>query len=120
MPTCNRCRSAPRAENSHLCPECRQLCAKCQENPRAPGQSYCSGCWNAYKKRWRKTDGWLSSGARKRNNARSYANVYLQRGKIQKGPCEIEGCPEPPLMHHSDYSKPLEIRWLCRQHRPSD
>lgn len=36
-------------------------------------------------------------------------------GKLTKGPCEI--CGETDVQgHHDDYSKPLEVRWLCRQH----
>jgi hypothetical protein len=47
--------------------------------------------------------------------ARSYANVYLRRGKIMRRPCERCGSPDAE-MHHDDYSKPLEVRWLCRDH----
>src|SRR6266851_7628737 len=31
------------------------------------------------------------------------------------GPCEICGVT-PAQGHHEDYSKPKEVRWLCRQH----
>ena len=30
--------------------------------------------------------------------------------------CEIEGCFVLGERHHDDYNKPLEIRWLCRNH----
>lgn len=61
---------------------------------------------------WRKTHR-LTGEALVRANARSYANVYLRRGKIQREPCVDCGCDEAE-MHHEDYSKPLEVVWLCR------
>lgn len=50
-----------------------------------------------------------------KGNCRSYAGVYLRRGKIQK-PDECSCCKDAPVeqMHHEDYGKPLEITWLCR------
>ena len=46
-------------------------------------------------------------------NARSYAHVYLKRGKLKKEPCQECG-DLISEMHHPDYSKPLKIIWLCR------
>lgn len=42
----------------------------------------------------------------------------LRSGKLVKGPCECEGadCNGPVHAHHDDYSKPLEVRWLCGLH----
>lgn len=55
----------------------------------------------------------LEPEAKKRQIARDYARVYLRRGKIQRQPCLMCGSDQAE-MHHEDYSKPLEIRWLCR------
>lgn len=39
----------------------------------------------------------------------------IRQGKIKRQPCEI--CQEPDAQgHHFDYSKPLEVRWLCPKH----
>lgn len=66
---------------------------------------------------WRRTHP-LTPEQRRRDNCRSYANVYLRRGKIQRGPCVDCGVEPDEFgdveMHHADYSKPLEITWLCR------
>ena len=39
----------------------------------------------------------------------------LKSGKILKSPCEICG-DFNTNSHHDDYSKPLDVRWLCRSH----
>lgn len=39
----------------------------------------------------------------------------VKAGKISRLPCEVCGDPKVDA-HHADYSKPLEVRWLCRQH----
>lgn len=36
-------------------------------------------------------------------------------GELPRQPCEVCGDPKTDG-HHDDYSKPLEIRWLCRSH----
>jgi rubrerythrin len=51
--------------------------------------------------------------SRARRNARAYANVYLKRGKIERTACVRCGGPGEN-MHHADYSKPLEVTWMCR------
>ena len=55
----------------------------------------------------------ISSEARRREIARSTANVAVRRGKLQPQPCETCGNPTAEK-HHSDYSKPLQVIWLCR------
>lgn len=39
----------------------------------------------------------------------------LRIGNIARLPCEVCGA-EKVDAHHDDYSKPLEVRWLCRRH----
>jgi len=55
----------------------------------------------------------LNEEQRKKARCRSYARVYLMRGKIKRGPCEECGDANSQ-MHHEDYDKPLKIKWLCR------
>lgn len=40
----------------------------------------------------------------------------LRNGKLKKLPCEICRSKNNLNAHHDDYSKPLQVRWLCRYH----
>ena len=56
-------------------------------------------------------------------NARQKTRRALAKGKIQKLPCETCGNARS-YPHHHDYSKPLEVHWLCyschgKEHRTS-
>jgi hypothetical protein len=50
-----------------------------------------------------------------KTRARNAAQARVRRGKVQRQPCEVCGAVEVE-MHHEDYDKPLEVRWLCRKH----
>jgi len=47
--------------------------------------------------------------------ARTAVNNALRDGRLIRQPCEACGAEEGQA-HHDDYSKPLEVRWLCGQH----
>jgi hypothetical protein len=47
--------------------------------------------------------------------ARAYLREYLRRGKIKQMPCIACGNPNSEG-HHQDYTKPLEVVWLCKEH----
>lgn len=56
---------------------------------------------------------------RKRNPLKSRAHCLVYRaikgGKLTMLPCEV--CQDKETQaHHDDYSKPLNIRWLCSLH----
>lgn len=61
---------------------------------------------------WRKKNP-LTEEQRIKDRARSYASVYLKRGLITRGPCRDCGTDDAQ-MHHEDYSRPIDITWLCR------
>jgi hypothetical protein len=41
--------------------------------------------------------------------------MELRKGSLIKQPCEVCGTAEAEA-HHKDYSRPLEITWLCKPH----
>ncbi len=49
-------------------------------------------------------------------NVNNISTLALIQGVICKKPCEICGTDIRITKHHEDYSKPLEIRWLCQKH----
>ena len=90
--------------------------------PRRRGQTL------EYHREWRKTPSGKESlkasqrafQARhpERVAAHRIVNEALRRGRITKGPCEFAGsdCKWRIEAHHDDYTKPLEVRWLCKKH----
>lgn len=52
---------------------------------------------------------------RPKHMARWQLNRAIIAGKITRGKCELCGSHKTDA-HHDDYSRPLDVRWLCRQH----
>jgi hypothetical protein len=48
-------------------------------------------------------------------SARYAVRKAIKNGKITRMPCEVCGGLKVDA-HHDDYSKPLEVRWLCKKH----
>lgn len=48
-----------------------------------------------------------------RKAVRSITNKAIQAGKLVRQTCFCGAFGEA---HHSDYNKPLKVKWLCRQH----
>lgn len=84
-------------------------CAKCGEQfwkrPSEGDRRFCSSeCGNSARRR---------DDISERRRARWTVNNAVRDGRmVRLQSCEECGGPSPE-MHHDDYSKPLEVRWLC-------
>ena len=113
-PFCTACRKSPSENNklmnvsgsekslSYICRACNTLRARKYRNSTIGNKRIKKVSAEAYKRYPEKS------------KARQLVNVALSQGKIKKEPCfcgstKVDG-------HHPDYSKPLEVLWLCRQH----
>lgn len=56
---------------------------------------------------------------KQRHKARNAVKDALLSGRMVRPQCceACESCPPPRDLHahHADYSRPLDVRWLCRQ-----
>jgi hypothetical protein len=49
------------------------------------------------------------------HKAREAVNKAIKKGLMIRLPCEVCGLAKSEA-HHDDYSKPLDVRFLCRKH----
>lgn len=60
-----------------------------------------------------KRDWWHKN--RDRLKVKDAVRYAVKTGKLVKTPCEVCG-EEKVEGHHPDYSRPLDVVWLCKQH----
>lgn len=100
--------------------------------------SGCKECLRANMRRYSKTEGRRLAHERYRKSGKGrvtqaaaakawshrnpetraiYTKVYraVKSGKLLKQPCEVCGADRVEA-HHDDYSRPLDVRWLCKRH----
>lgn len=49
-----------------------------------------------------------------RKRANTAVNNAVRDGRLKKQPCWV--CGEKAVAHHPDYSRPLDVVWLCQPH----
>lgn len=87
--------------------EGREIAAKARK------RYYSSEKGRAYTKEFMK-----KNAAKYRAKAKAEGKIkarYMARYYLKKKPCEACGNPKSQA-HHHDYSKPLEVTWLCSTH----
>jgi hypothetical protein len=87
-------------------------CSNCGKAREGFGR-YCRTCHAAYMRAWRRRrPSGLPVEDSQKLTARATAGTYYFRHSYLKRPCERCGAPKTE-MHHPDYSKPLEVVFLC-------
>lgn len=128
--TCPDCGSERIIRSDSTALLCRQCSGKRNSKPGQPRPkrirgvtSSCAACGARFWKRPSDGDRRFCSSvcgttARRRADksvkihARAAANNAVRDGLIARMPCQVCGRPKAQ-MHHEDYSKPLDVRWLC-------
>lgn len=72
------------------------------------GQRWSSNLLSDNLYRWRKRHP-------EKTKAQRAVFVAKRNGSLEQKPCEVCGKRKSEA-HHEDYSKPLEVTWLCRKH----
>lgn len=62
---------------------------------------------------------WIDRNPEK-HAAHTAVRSALRSGKLVRQPCEKCGSTHRVHAHHDDYSKPLEVRWLCPEHHAEE
>jgi hypothetical protein len=63
----------------------------------------------SYQGKWRKDNP-------EKYRAQNAVSNAVRDGKLIKGPCAVCGATKRIHGHHEDYSKPLQVTWLCAVH----
>lgn len=89
------------------------FCSKCkkEKEPGRHNESCCIACKREMKKLRTKTPEQIF-----KDSVRKFTWHKIRKGDLIKLPCEVCGTNEKVEAHHDDYSKPLDVRWLCRKH----
>lgn len=70
----------------------------------------CGPCW---RRAWRTTRYFTDPAFKMKQKARTLTGQAIKRGHLIKQPCQQCGAFDVQA-HHHDYSKPLDIVWLCK------
>lgn len=141
MKTCNRCNVGkpleefykhPKMRDGYLgtCKDCHRAAVRVRYLDKLTDENWREGELyrhrlkaQRYRDEGRKSDAeiirrshkaWEERNAEKKR-ANCAVNNAIRDGRMIRKPCSV--CGEPNAQgHHEDYSKPLDVVWLCRRH----
>lgn len=101
----------------YACPKCESMRAgeyakNNREKKRAWNNAYSA---RNSANRAERTATWRANHPEKRI-AHQAVQSAIRNGSLAKMPCEVCGTTERIHAHHDDYSKPLDVNWLCHSH----
>ena len=97
----------------------RAYCKKCSRIINIENSEYCK---NRFRERYKNESGFKEKILtnikfnKEKNRARDAVKKAIASGKIIRMPCNICSSISRTEAHHKDYSKKLEIVWLCSAH----
>ena len=115
-----------RESGTKRCPRCRKhlpisgfAWSKAKQRP----HGYCRKCSRRKHVEWLKTPAGRRSlhkynsqpDRRRKNDVRVFTQKAIRLGYLTPKPCRVCGVTKVHA-HHTDYSKPLEVEWLCEAH----
>lgn len=84
--------------------------------------SYCKECRKPLLRAWgithrekhREQGGRWEKANREKKSAHNAIKRAIKNGKMLKGSCTV--CGQDAVAHHPDYTKKLDVYWLCSKH----
>lgn len=135
------CQRTPKGDRTatHPATQGTKFCIECEADKplsdfylnRGIPHTRCKMCYAEMQRRYRKGEAGRATlkrlrqaeaadpVAHQKRNARGLLRSHVAKGWITRGPCARAaegGCKGIVDGDHSDYSKPLDVTWLCRTH----
>jgi len=98
-----------------VCLTCGKAFLACKDRVDRGWGRYCSkGCANTGTRMGEANLNWKHGKyATPQQRAHGAVHRAIKRGELRPRPCELCGTTIKVDSHHEDYSKPLDVRWLC-------
>jgi hypothetical protein len=96
-----------------------EVCEKCRHREymrnwyQRTGRNYRN---NATRREYDRVRYWTDDEYRAKKKARNMVSIRLSRGTMTRGVCAMCGSREDARAHHNDYTRPLDVTWLCSRH----